>query len=99
MRILITGGGGYLGNWVTAAAIEAGHTVRVFDRFCFLPKFNYENRQQGKNLGTNKKIYIVFVMLAGIPMFTMLKPLATIILHILLQFFPIETFCPMKGMR
>ena len=38
MRILITGGGGYLGNWVTAAAINAGHSVRVFDRFCFLPE-------------------------------------------------------------
>ena len=38
MRILITGGGGYLGNWVTAAAIEAGHSVRIFDRFCFLPE-------------------------------------------------------------
>lgn len=37
MRILVTGGGGYLGNWVTTTALEAGHTVRVFDRFCFLP--------------------------------------------------------------
>ena len=37
MRILITGGGGYLGYWVAISAIEAGHDVRIFDRFCFLP--------------------------------------------------------------
>ncbi len=37
MRILITGGGGYLGYWTTLTALEAGHDVRIFDRFCFLP--------------------------------------------------------------
>ncbi len=37
MHIVITGGGGYLGYWVTRTALEAGHDVRVFDRFCFLP--------------------------------------------------------------
>lgn len=37
MHILVTGGGGYLGGWVTAAAIRQGHRVRVYDRFCFLP--------------------------------------------------------------
>ncbi|MCP4644290.1 MAG: aminotransferase class I/II-fold pyridoxal phosphate-dependent enzyme [bacterium] len=35
MRVLVTGGGGYLGCHVTALLIERGHTVRVFDRFCF----------------------------------------------------------------
>ena len=37
MHILVSGGGGYLGGWVTAAALRQGHRVRVFDRFCFLP--------------------------------------------------------------
>ena len=35
MRILVTGGGGYLGCWVTRRLLECGHSVRVFDRFCF----------------------------------------------------------------
>lgn len=35
MRVLVTGGGGYLGSWVTALLLERGHQVRVFDRFCF----------------------------------------------------------------
>ena len=35
MRVVITGGGGYLGTWVTALLLEKGHSVRSFDRFCF----------------------------------------------------------------
>jgi dTDP-4-amino-4,6-dideoxygalactose transaminase/nucleoside-diphosphate-sugar epimerase len=35
MRIVITGGAGYLGSWVTALLLEKGHQVRIFDRFCF----------------------------------------------------------------
>jgi len=35
MRILITGGAGYLGSWVTALLLEKDHHVRIFDRFCF----------------------------------------------------------------
>ncbi|MCX5769955.1 MAG: aminotransferase class I/II-fold pyridoxal phosphate-dependent enzyme [Candidatus Hydrogenedentes bacterium] len=35
MRVLVTGGGGYLGCWLVRGLIERGHTVRVFDRFCF----------------------------------------------------------------
>ncbi len=37
MRILLTGGGGYLGGWVVPVAMDLGHHVRILDRFCFLP--------------------------------------------------------------
>jgi len=37
MRILLTGGGGYLGGWVVPVAMDRGHHVRILDRFCFLP--------------------------------------------------------------
>jgi dTDP-4-amino-4,6-dideoxygalactose transaminase/nucleoside-diphosphate-sugar epimerase len=35
MQILVTGGGGYLGTHVTRELLARGHSVRVFDRFCF----------------------------------------------------------------
>ena len=35
MRILLTGGGGYLGSCLASLLLERAHTVRVFDRFCF----------------------------------------------------------------
>ena len=35
MRVLVTGGAGYLGNHLSRLLIERGHTVRIFDRFCF----------------------------------------------------------------
>lgn len=35
MRILVTGGGGYLGCTVVRRLIDCGHQVRVLDRFCF----------------------------------------------------------------
>ena len=38
MRILVTGGGGYLGSIVAETLVGRGHSVRVFDRFCYLPK-------------------------------------------------------------
>lgn len=35
MRVLVTGGGGYLGCWASAALLDRGHAVRILDRFCF----------------------------------------------------------------
>ena len=32
MKILLTGGGGFIGAWITLRLLEDGHTVRVFDR-------------------------------------------------------------------
>lgn len=35
MRVIVTGGAGYLGNHVVRLLVEHGHSVRVFDRLCF----------------------------------------------------------------
>ena len=34
MKILVTGGAGYIGSTVAAQLIEAGHQVTVFDNLC-----------------------------------------------------------------
>ena len=35
MRILVVGGAGYVGGWLTDEAVRAGHDVRVFDRLLY----------------------------------------------------------------
>lgn len=35
MRVLITGGAGYLGCHLTRLLLQQGHAVRIFDRFCY----------------------------------------------------------------
>ena len=35
MRVLVVGGAGYVGGWLTDEAVRAGHDVRVFDRLLY----------------------------------------------------------------
>ena len=35
MKVLITGGAGYVGGWLTDQAVQAGHDVRVFDKLLY----------------------------------------------------------------
>ncbi len=35
MRILMTGGAGYLGSFAAPLLLSRGHEIRIFDRFCF----------------------------------------------------------------
>lgn len=38
-RVLITGGAGYVGGWLTDRAIEAGHEVRVYDLLLYEDRY------------------------------------------------------------
>jgi nucleoside-diphosphate-sugar epimerase len=38
-RVLITGGAGYVGGWLTDRAIEAGHDVRVYDLLLYEDRY------------------------------------------------------------
>ncbi len=38
-RVLIVGGAGYVGGWLTDAAIEAGHDVRVYDLLLYEDRY------------------------------------------------------------
>ena len=35
MKVLIAGGAGYVGGWLTDQALKAGHDVRVFDKLLY----------------------------------------------------------------
>lgn len=35
MKVLVTGGAGYVGGWLTDQAVRAGHDVRVYDRLLY----------------------------------------------------------------
>lgn len=39
VRVLITGGAGYVGGWLTDRAIEAGHDVRVYDLLLYEDRY------------------------------------------------------------
>src|ERR1700733_13960526 len=38
-RVVITGGAGYVGGWLTDRAIEAGHDVRVYDLLLYEDRY------------------------------------------------------------
>ena len=38
-RVLITGGAGYVGGWLTDRALEAGHDVRVYDLLLYEDRY------------------------------------------------------------
>ena len=38
-RVLVTGGAGYVGGWLTDRAIEAGHDVRVYDLLLYEDRY------------------------------------------------------------
>lgn len=50
MKILVTGGAGFIGSQVADAFIAAGHTVAVLDNFC---------TGQRSNVPTSAKLYVV----------------------------------------
>ena len=39
MRVLIVGGAGYVGGWLTDRALEAGHDVRVYDLLLYEDRY------------------------------------------------------------
>ena len=48
MKILVTGGAGYVGSVVIPKLIEDGHYVKCLDRFFFGKEFLSQEKFQGK---------------------------------------------------
>jgi nucleoside-diphosphate-sugar epimerase len=38
-RVLVVGGAGYIGGWLTDKAVEAGHDVRVYDLLLYEERY------------------------------------------------------------
>jgi len=52
MKILVTGGSGYLGSILTRKLLEKGHSVRILDNFLF-------GKNSIKEIENNKKLEIL----------------------------------------
>lgn len=72
MRVLIVGGAGYVGGWLTDEAIRAGHNVRVYDKLLYEDTylkdvdFVYGDILDEPKLGINLKWAECVIFLAGL---------------------------------